>query len=504
MAQNEFGRLPQMPINRREWMGWALTGACLGTSKINASASDEPSPHAGSGSGTKYGAAALGLGVTSEFARFLASIRYEDLPPEAVHEAKRAVLDWMGCAVAGSQHPTVQILLATFTEIGSAPTATVIGHDGRKLSLLDAPVANGQMGHILDFDDTHLGGVILHTSTATLPALFALGEKRKSSGRDLIVALAAAFESGIRVGQAAPRHHFGGWHLTGTLGTVAATGGAARLIGLNSQQTTFALGIGCTQAAGMQQNRGSDCKSFHAGKSAYHGVLSAMLASNGFNSSPEILEGSLGFTKVFSSTQNNAAITDGLGKKWMIVGNGYKPYACGVVLHPLIDATIKVSRSARIPASEVTQLEVLVHPDVIRITGIDTPGSGLMSKFSANHAAAVAYIDQAAGVAQFSNERSGDPVVQAFRKIVFIKPMLNFRLDQAAARVQGKSGTTREEHIEHATGTVSNPMSDEALKEKFFGNTTKTIGKEKARRVVEMVWKLDLLGDIGELVRTCT
>lgn len=496
-----------MPLNRREWMGLALTGAYLGASNINAvvaSASDEPPHPAGSGTGAKYGAAALGLGLTSALARFLAGIRYEDLPPEAVHEAKRAVLDWMGCAVAGSQHPTVQILLATFTDMGSAPTVTVIGHGGQKLSLLDAPVANGQMGHILDFDDTHLGGVILHTSTATLPALFALGERRQSSGRDLIVALAAAFEAGIRVGQAAPRHHFGGWHLTGTLGTVAATGGAARLIGLSPQQTTFALGIGCTQAAGMQQNRGSDCKSFHAGKSAYHGVLAAMLASKGFNSSPEILEGSLGFTKVFSSTQNNAAITDRLGQIWMITGNGYKPYACGVVLHPLIDATIKVSRSARIPASEVAQLEVSVHPDVIRITGIDTPGSGLMSKFSANHAAAVAYIDQAAGVAQFSNERSGDPAVQAFRRLVVIKPMSNLRLDQATAKVQSRSGVIDEAQIEHATGTVSNPMSDDALKEKFLGNAEKVIGREKALRFIDMVGKLDSLGDAGELVRACT
>src|SRR6185295_14963312 len=200
-------------------------------------------------------AAPTGLGITSALARFLSGIRYEGLPPEAVHEAKRAVLDWIGCALAGSAHPTVNVLLATFEELGSVPAATVLGRGGRKLSLLDASVANGQMGHVLDFDDTHLGGVILHTSTATLPALFALGERRKSSGRDIIVALAAAFEAGIRVGQAAPRHHLAGWHLTGTLGTVAAAAGSARLVGLDEQETVFALGIGCTQAAGMQQNR---------------------------------------------------------------------------------------------------------------------------------------------------------------------------------------------------------------------------------------------------------
>jgi len=305
------------------------------------------------------------------------------------------------------------------------------------------------------------------------------------------------------VGQAATSHHLGGWHLTGTLGTVAAAAGSARLIRLDEKQTTFALGIACTQAAGMQQNRGSDCKSLHAGKSAYHGVLASMLASKGFNSSPEILEGSLGFTRIFSATQQNDAITAGLGRTWMIAGNGYKPYACGVVLHPLIDAMIEVSRKARVRASDVGRVEVLVHPDVIRITGIDTPNSGLMSKFSANHAASVAYIDQAAGVVQFSDERSGDLEVQALRKLIQVKPDSSYRLDQAAAIVRTASGAIHEAQIAHATGTVSNPMSDQALREKFLGNATPAIDAAQARRVVDIIEKLEALSDVGELVRAC-
>ena len=481
-----------MELSRRDVLGSSLALLVGGVATTPANAQENT-----------YGAAPTGLGLTSELARFLSGIRYEDLPPAAVHEARRATLDWIGCALAGSSHSTVNVLLAAFEELGSVPVATVLGRRGRRLSLLDAPVANGQMGHVLDFDDTHLGGVILHTSTATLPALFALGERRASSGRDVIVALAAAFEAGIRAGQAASSHHLGGWHLTGTLGTVAAAAGAARLLHLDAQQTTFALGIACTQAAGMQQNRGSDCKSLHAGKSAYHGVLASMLASKGFNSSPEILEGSLGFTRIFSATQQNSAITAGLGRTWMITGNGYKPYACGVVLHPLIDAMIDVSRNARQPAADVVRVEVPVHPDVIRITGIDTPSSGLMSKFSANHAAAVAYIDQSAGVAQFTNERSADAAVQALRKLIQVTPDPSFRLDQAAAMIRSRAGATYEAQIAHATGTVANPMSDLALREKFLLNATPAIGADQARRVIDMIWALDTLSDVGELVRAC-
>ena len=450
-----------------------------------------------------YGAGNTGLGISKKLTEFTSSIQFTQLSQEAIHEAKRATLDWLGCALIGSKHPTSINLVSTLKAMGSYPAVRVIGHPGLKMSLLDTPIANGQMGHVLDFDDTHLGGVILHTSTATMPALLALGEQKKLKGEQLIVSLVAAFEAGIRTGQAMPKHHLGGWHLTGSLGTIAATIGAARMLNLDAQKTLMALGIACTQAAGMQQNRGSDCKSLHAGKSAYHGVLSANLASNGYNSSPEILEGNLGFTRIYSSTQNLEALTKELGKDWLIVSNGYKPYSCGVVLHPLIDACIGLSNSSKVPWSDIEDFEVLVHPDVIRITGVDQPGSGLMSKFSANHAAAVSYIDRAGGVSQFSNERSQDPSVINLRKIVKVLASANLRLDQASARIKTKSGASIEWNIDHAKGTVQNPMSDKDIESKFIQNANSCITLDKTKRIIEMVWNLEKLKDINQLTREC-
>ena len=177
-----------MSLSRRDVLGssLALLTGHAATTAAQAVPSVSRQEDVNASDGETYGAAATGLGITSDLAKFLSGMSYDDLSSEAVHEAKRAVLDWIGCALAGSTHPTVDRLLTTFKDIGSVPVATVLGHEGQKLSLLDAPVANGQMGHVLDFDDTHLGGVILHTSTATLPALFALGERRQSSGQDLI------------------------------------------------------------------------------------------------------------------------------------------------------------------------------------------------------------------------------------------------------------------------------------------------------------------------------
>ena len=222
-----------------------------------------------------------------------------------------------------------------------------------RLGYLDAPLANGQMGHILDFDDTHMGGVVLHASSPILAALLALAERKPVSGADLMLAYAVGFEAGVRTGRAAPGHHKGGWHLTGTLGSIAAGVAAGKLIGLDGQRLTYAMGIAATQAGGMQQNRGTSCKSFHAGKAAANGVLAALLAERGFDSTQEIVEGRKGFSRIYSDVAQTDALTAGLGGPWIIETNGHKPYACGVVLHPLIDAMIALRNRDRIAPEAV-------------------------------------------------------------------------------------------------------------------------------------------------------
>ena len=251
------------------------------------------------------------------------------------------MLDWIGCALAGSGHKTIKTLIDVLQETGGRPQATVLGRKLR-LGLLDAPLANGQMGHVLDFDDTHMGGVVLHASSPVLAALFALAERKPVSGADLMLAYAVGFEAGVRVGRTAPGHHKGGWHLTGTLGTIAAGVAGGKLLGLDPQRLTYAMGIAATQAAGMQQNRGTMCKSFHAGKSAANGVLAALLAERGFDTTQEIIEGKKGFARIYSDVAAPEQLNAELGQGWLIETNGHKPYACGVVLHPLIDAVIAI------------------------------------------------------------------------------------------------------------------------------------------------------------------
>ena len=436
--------------------------------------------------------------ATKTLCAHLSAAQFDDLSDAARHQARRGVLDWIGCALAGSKHRTVSTLLAVLQETSGRPVATVLGR-GLKLGLTDAPLANGQMGHVLDYDDTHMGGVVLHTSSPVLAALLALAERKQVSGAELMLAYAVGFEAGVRAGRTAPGHHKGGWHLTGTLGSIAAGVAAGRLIGLDAQRLTYAMGISATQASGMQQNRGTMCKSFHAGKAASNGVLAALLAEQGFDSTQEIIEGKRGFSRVYSDVATPEELTAGLGNSWLIEANGHKPYACGVVLHPLIDAVIAVRNRDNIDPASVDEVGLRVHPLVLSITGVVEPSTGLQSKFSTLHSAAVALIDGAAGVAQYSDAKAKDAAVAALRRK--IKPVADDTLRKDEAHASILAGNQRHDvHVAHASGTTDNPMSDAAIEAKFLANATPVIGAARAGHARDLVWTLEQQTDLRALI----
>jgi 2-methylcitrate dehydratase PrpD len=436
--------------------------------------------------------------LTKTLCTHLAGAGFADLSAAAKREARRGVLDWIGCALAGSGHRTITTLLSVLQETSGKPAATVLGRK-LKLGLLDAPLANGQMGHVLDYDDTHMGGVVLHTSSPVLAALFALAERAPVSGADFMLAYAVGFEAGVRAGRTAPGHHKGGWHLTGTLGSIAAGVAAGTLLGLDAQKLTYAMGIAATQAGGMQQNRGTMCKSLHAGKAASNGVLAALLAERGFDSTQEIIEGKKGFSRIYSDTAEPTHLVENLGKGWLIESNGHKPYACGVVLHPLIDAVIAIRNRDNVNAAAVDEIALRVNPLVLSITGVVEPSTGLQSKFSTVHSAAVALIDGMAGTAQYTDARATDPAVAALRRKV--KPVGDdtLRKDEAYAVIVA-GGQRHEAHIAHASGTAENPMSDAQIESKFIANATPVIGTDRARRAVDWIAALETRPDVRELL----
>lgn len=445
-------------------------------------------------------------GATATLCKFLSERRAEDFPSDVRRAARRGLLDWIGCALAGSDHPSLRPLLKVLTRFSGQPVATVFGNQ-KKLGIMEASTANGYMGHVLDFDDTHLGGTILHASSPILGALLALAEAQQLSGRDFLTGYICGFEAGIRCGQAAPRHHDGGWHLTGTLGCLAAGVATGVALRLDERRLNHALGIAATQAAGLQQNRGTMCKYLHAGRAASGGLLSGLLAQEGFDSALDAIEGKQGFSKIYSVASEPERLVSDLGVQWEITRNGYKPYASAAVLHPIVDAMREIHLAARgtgtaPTAANVESIELKLSPYAMSIAGVRAPESGMQSKFSVFHTAAVALLDADGGVTQYDDARVRDPAVISLRDRVKVSIIENFRKEQCAATVM-IGGKLFHATIEHATGTVNNPMSDDRLAAKFYANAERVIGRAHAERIAGMVNELESLPDMAELSRLC-
>lgn len=438
-------------------------------------------------------------GVTSQLCGFLGQARYEDLPASTVHAARRGLLDWFGCAFAGSTHPSLDLVIAMLQDAGGRPEATVVGRK-LKLGILEAPIANGYMGHVLDYDDTH--ATTLHPSSPVLSAVLPLCERKRVSGKDLLLAYVCGLEAGVRVGRASPAHHEGGWHLTGTLGSMAAGVGAAKLLGCSHQQITHAIGIAASQSAGLQQNRGTMTKYLHAGKAAANGLMSGLLAQRGFTSSGEVIEGARGFCRIYSEVAAPDELVADLGKPWEMERNGYKPYASAVVLHSIVDAMIQIRSQTRIDPHQVSEIRMSVHPHVVSITGIMEPASGMQSKFSVSHSAAIGLADGAGDAFEYSDEKVRDPGITALRKKVKVTIDNSLGVDQARATVV-IGGKEYNAFVEHQSGTKNNPMSDAAIEKKFMTHAAQVIGDAPSRKAAQLIWKFEALGDVRDLLALC-
>src|SRR6516164_7621270 len=247
--------------------------------------------------------------ATHRLARFILATRYDDLPDAVRHEARRTLLNWVGCAIGGSREATVSNTIAALTPFIGAPQATVLGRSERA-DVLNAALINGISSHVLDFDDTHAENAI-HPAAPVAPAILALAEYRPVSGRDFIDALVVGIETECRIGNAvSPAHYDVGWHITGTAGVFGAAAAAGKLLALDEQQMTWALGLAAVQPVGLQEMFGSMTKSFHPGRAAQNGLTAAFLAGKGFTSSEHGLEARSGWMNAVSTERNYAALAN--------------------------------------------------------------------------------------------------------------------------------------------------------------------------------------------------
>ncbi|HEY7741551.1 MAG TPA: MmgE/PrpD family protein [Burkholderiales bacterium] len=438
--------------------------------------------------------------VTRTLARFLVQHRYADIPQKVRHEAARSFLNWVGCAVGASRHETAERALAALDAFSGPREATVLGR-GDRLDIMLAALVNGITSHTFDFDDTHLKTVI-HPSGPVASAILALAERKPVTGDAFLHAFVLGVEAECRIGNAVyPPHYDVGWHITGTAGVFGAAAAAGRLMGLNEQQMTWALGIAATQSSGLREMFGTMCKPFHPGNAARNGLLAALLASKDFTSSEQGIEAKRGFANVLSTSFKPGEILDRLGETWELSLNTYKPFACGIVEHPAIDGCIQLRNEHRLQAEDIESIALKVHPLVLELTGKRTPQAGLEGKFSVYHSCAVAIIYGAAGEAQYSDEAVRDPRVIALRDRVTAAAEKGVHEDQVHVTIRLKNGKALEKHVEHAVGSLDRPMSDSDLEAKFRGFADGILSKSETDKLIRLCWDIGKLKDAGEVAR---
>ncbi len=435
------------------------------------------------------------MGATETLARFILNTPAEAIPAPILHEGKRCIINYMAVALYASADPSMAILTGLFEEEGGAAIASLIGA-GTRTNLQNAALANGYLAHLEDYDDTHFPTVI-HPSAPTIPAAFAVAEREGATGLDVLAATVIGIEACCRVGLSVyPNHYNAGWHITGTCGVFGAAGAAGRLLGLDESQMTQALGIAGTQAAGVREVFGSMSKPFHAGRSAQSGVLAVLLARRGFTSTREILEGRRGFAAVLSTASDMEQITDALGERWELPNNGLKPYSCGVVSHPLIDAMITLRNTHGVAADDVESVSARVHPLVLELMDRPNPRVGLEGKFSHQHSMAVGLIDGGAFPEQYTDERVLDPAVAALRDKIRATVDASVAEDAAEVTVTLRDGRSITESVAHATGAPENPMTDAQLEQKFRTLAHRVLSQSQADELLAALWVLDTADDV--------
>jgi 2-methylcitrate dehydratase PrpD len=332
-----------------------------------------------------------------------------------------------------------------------------------------------------------------------------VGEWKRASGRDLILAFALGFETECRVGLSVhPEHYDEGWHITGTAGTFAAAAAAGRLLRLDPRQMSWALGMAGSQAAGVREQFGSMAKSLHIGKAAANGILGVLLAQRGFDAAEQIFEGRRGFNAVLSSGSHLERLTEGLGERWEFANNGIKPYACGVVTHPIIDGVRRLREREGLTADQVREIRARVHPLVLDLTGKREPKVGLEGKFSVYHCAAIALIEGHARPGQFSDEAVNRPEAVALRRRVEATVDPSLQENQAEVSISLADGRTITEWVEAATGTPQNPISDQELREKVHDLLWPYLPRWKEERLLAMVDTLEDLPDVSAFAELLT
>ena len=443
-----------------------------------------------------------------------ASTGFSALPASVIEDARRATLDWLGSALAGSMEPPARMTQLVVDALGSSDQATVFG-SGRS-SAAGAALANGVASHILELDDVHKGST-MHAGAPVISAALAVAERERASGQAFLLAVTLGYDAALRIGEAVNPSHYRFWHPTGTAATFGAAVAASSLLGAGAEDLQNALGTAGTQAAGLWEFNadGTMSKHLHPGKAAFNGVLSADLAKAGFTGAARILEGERGFMRAMSASDNVGALTERLGTSWKISENCYKVWACCGHTHSAIDVIVDLRRrngeAAGIASNEVASVEIETYGPGYEIVNERNPNTPYAAKFSLAYCAAAALAYGGAPLTAFSPDHFAshgvvDPDIASLlsRTRVTVADDLTAKYPSAwptRVRLTLANGTTLSGASDYPVGNPENPVTTPQLEDKFVALVAPRWGEGTVKRALSIVAELESHIDMAEAFR---
>lgn len=453
--------------------------------------------------------------LTAYVADFIASTHYKDLPAEVVRLGKKSILDGLGLALAGSVAKSGKLLRRHLQGLGCSGGATSIIGTPMRVPPRFAAFANGTAIHADDYDDTQLAvakdrvyGLLTHPTAPALPAVLAVAERDRRSGKDLLTAYHVGVEVECKIAEAInPRHYQHGFHSTATIGTFGAAAGLANLLKVPAEGAGVALGIAGSLSAGLRENFGTMMKPFHAGRAAESGVLAAEFASLGFTATPHILEAPRGFFHAAGGGYEEGAIRGKLGNPWTFMNPGVsiKPHPSGSLTHPGMTLMLSLIKQHNIRPDLVQSVKVGTNQNMPNALIHHRPRTELQAKFSMEFCMAILLLERKAGLAEFTDEVVNRPDVQAMiQKVDFgVHPeaeAAGYDKMTTILEIALTDGRRISGRADFGKGSPANPMSYEEVADKFrecagFSRWP----KDKAERVIELVGGLEELRDVREL-----
>lgn len=444
------------------------------------------------------------VSIAQRMVDFTTTLDWSDLPESVRNEAVRAWLNWMACAVGGSATDAMDHAVRGVLWMVPSDAVPMPGRSERA-SLPDAALLGCLASTALTYDDTHFSTATHPTgpvASALISVAYTLGEQgRPVTGTALLTALVVGMELECRLsGAIIANGGHAGWFITGMSGGVGAAVAVGRLLGLTRDQMIYAIGLAATQGCGFRASHGGMAMTYVPGLAARNGLVAAYMGAADFTAGDHSIDGRNGMLQVLTGRADTTLIGDDLGSRYELMANSYKPFPCGFVIHASLDACLAILVAHPLDPLQIERIDLRVHPNALNLCWRKLPVNVFEAQVSLYHWVAAAFVTGAAGVKQGQLECVTNGDVRALQERIYATADPHLADNQAFVTVRLRDGRTVEHFTRNAIGSMTNPMSDAQLAEKFRLLTAPVLGDADASALRDLCMDLPSSADVAQVL----